>query len=94
MRRVLLGRSVQWLCCIVLWMSSEHLNADVEKLPPNPAPEIELEGLVEAGYQDEDGRYVVDLLERSSAYLGVLVSATGGQPVVDTAAELTLQGTS
>ena len=94
MRRVLLGRSVQWLCCLVLWMSSEHLNADVEKLPPNPAPEIELEGLVEAGYQDEDGRYVVDLLERSSTYLGVLVSATDGQPVVGSTAELSLQGTS
>lgn len=46
------------------------------------AKEVVLEGIVEFGYQDEQGRYFVDLLERDKAYLGVRITTPEGNPVV------------
>ncbi len=58
------------------------------------AEEVMLEGVVEFGYQDEQGRYFVDLLERDRAYLGVLVTTPDGHPVVGATPSIAIDGSS
>ena len=58
------------------------------------AKEVMLEGVVEFGYQDEQGRYFVDLLERDRAYLSVRVTTLDGHPVVGATPSITIDGTS
>ncbi len=53
-----------------------------------------LDAIVEYGYQDEEGRYVVDLLERDKAYLGVRVTTTDGHPVVGAMPNISIDGKS
>lgn len=64
--------------------------------PPIPAAEvtgeIKLQGVGEYGYQDEQGRYVVDLLEREKAYLGVRVTNAEGRPVQGAVPDLSIAG--
>lgn len=55
---------------------------------------VVLEGIVEFGYQDEQGRYVVDLLERDKAYLGVRISTPDGRPVEGAMPDIAVTGAS
>ncbi len=58
------------------------------------AKNLVLDAIVEYGYQDEEGRYVVDLLERDKAYLGVRVTTTDGHPVVGAMPNISIDGKS
>ena len=56
--------------------------SNLEPVSVSEAKKVVLEGIVEFGYQDEQGRYFVDLLERDKAYLGVRITTPEGRPVV------------
>ncbi|MCY4214881.1 MAG: DUF3299 domain-containing protein [Gammaproteobacteria bacterium] len=58
------------------------------------ATDLRIEVLAEIGYVDEQGRYVVDLLQQDFAYLAVRVETAQGQPVVDAAPAFSIEGTS
>ena len=58
------------------------------------ATDVTIEALVEIGYLDEQGRYVVDLLQQDFAYLGVRVQTTDGQPVLGATPKFFINGTS
>ncbi|MEM1141301.1 MAG: DUF3299 domain-containing protein [Pseudomonadota bacterium] len=45
-------------------------------------------------YFDEEGRYMIDLLEQDYAYLSVIVTDSLGRPIVGAAPEFSLEGTS
>ena len=73
--------------------------ANDEAALPKPVPAADathwvLEGVVEYGYEDDRGRYVVDLLERDKAYLGVRITTPKGQPVVGAKPTITAEGSS
>ncbi len=80
-------------------LTAEELAAE----PPEPAAvpveavdaaDLRIEVLAEIGYVDEQGRYVVDLLQQDFAYLAVRVETAQGQPVVDAAPAFSIEGTS
>jgi len=56
--------------------------------------DVRIEALVEMGYLDEQGRYVVDLLQQDFAYLAVRVETPQGQPVMGAAPAFSLEGSS
>ncbi len=56
------------------------------------ADEVVLDAIFENGYQDEQGRYVIDLLERDKAYLGVRITTPDGNPVVGAVPDITVDG--
>ncbi len=56
--------------------------------------EVVLEGIFEFGYQDEQGRYVVDVLEQDRAYLGVRITTPDGRPVQGATPSVAVEGTS
>ncbi len=58
------------------------------------AGEVVIEAIVERGYQDEQGRYVVDVLERDQAYLGVRITTTDGRPVQGAVPNIEVEGAS
>lgn len=67
--------------------------------PPKPitadkAADVRLEFLSEAGYLDEQKRYVVDLLERDLAYMSVQVQTLDGRPVIGARPTLEIVGSS
>lgn len=66
----------------------------LEPVSAHEAKEVVLDAVVEFGYQDEQGRYVVDLLERDKAYLGVRVSTPDGHPVVGAMPNISVEGSS
>ncbi|MEM7099151.1 MAG: hypothetical protein AAF541_12895 [Pseudomonadota bacterium] len=66
----------------------------VEPIPASEVTEVVLEGIVEFGYQDAQGRHVVDVLERNQAYLGVRILTPEGRPVVGAVPDLSIEGTS
>ncbi|MEM1230365.1 MAG: hypothetical protein AAGI15_07510 [Pseudomonadota bacterium] len=80
--------------------------AAVDPVPPPPVPErlppiavdqaetVVIETVTAAGYQDEAGRTVVDLLSGDSMYLEVLLSTPEGRPVSGAAPEIMLDGNS
>ena len=73
---------------------ADELPIELQPVPAKEAKELVLEGVVEFGYKDESGRFVVDLLERDSAYLGVLVRTPEGRPVVGAQAKVSIDGSS
>ena len=48
----------------------------------------------DTGYRNEQGRYVIDLLEQDYAYLTLIVTDLEGRPVVGAVPEFEIQGTS
>ena len=56
------------------------------------AADVSLEVRSEYGYRDEQGRYVVDLLEQDYAYVSVVVKTGDGRPVEGAAIDLKLTG--
>ncbi len=66
----------------------------LEPIPAEDVSEVMLHAIVEFGYQDEQGRYVVDLLERDKAYLGVRITTPVGHPVVGAMPDIAVEGSS
>ena len=66
----------------------------LEPVSAHEAKEVVLDAVVEFGYQDEQGRYVVDLLERDKAYLGVRISTPDGHPVIGAMPNISIEGSS
>ena len=102
---VLVLSAVGWLLVAPLKaaeLSDDELNAEapaealsnLEPVPIDEVDEVVLEAMVEFGYQDELGRYVVDLLERDKAYLGVRITTPDGRPVFGAMPNLEIQGSS
>lgn len=60
--------------------------ADADEVRIAPVPEI--------GYFDEQGRYVVDLMEQDYTYIAVRVETPDGQPVEDAEPTFAIEGTS
>lgn len=72
----------------------EDAQVNLHAIPAGQVKKAVLEGIVEFGYKDENGRYVIDLFERDKAYLGVRVTTEDGQPVVGASPSVTVEGTS
>ncbi len=75
------------------------LTADELAVEPGPVSaydveEVVLEGIVEFGYQDAQGRYVLDVLERDRVYLSVRITTPDGRPVEGAVPDLSIDGTS
>jgi len=66
----------------------------LEPIPAHEVTDVVLHAVVEYGYQDEQGRYVVDLLERDKAYLGVRITTPMGHPVVGAMPDISVEGSS
>ena len=58
------------------------------------ATDVTIQVLAETGYLDEQGRYVVDLLERDYIQLGALLKTSAGRPVEGAAPTFSIEGTS
>ena len=58
------------------------------------ATDVQIEVMGETGYVDEQGRYVVDLLERDYAYLAVMLETGAGRPVQGAVPTFSIEGTS
>lgn len=56
--------------------------------------ETRIEVLAESGYVDEQGRYVVDLLEQDLAYFTLRLETAAGRPVVGATPAFSVEGTS
>ena len=72
----------------------EDAVSNLDPIAASEAQEIVLEGVFEFGYQDEQGRFFIDLLELDKAYLGVRVTTPDGRPVVGAKPEISIEGTS
>lgn len=55
---------------------------------------VRITPLVERGYLDEEGRYVIDLMEDDYVYIAVRVETGQGRPVEDAEPRVSLEGTS
>ncbi len=88
-------------------LSAEELAAEpldsaadaADELPLQPvaaadAASVRIEPLVERGYLDEEGRYVIDLMEDDYAYIAVRLETEQGQPVEDAEPAFSIDGTS
>ena len=58
------------------------------------ATDVRIKALAEIGYLDQQGRYVVDLLQQDFAYLAVQVETAEGRPVMGAAPAFSIEGTS
>ncbi|MEM7611646.1 MAG: DUF3299 domain-containing protein [Pseudomonadota bacterium] len=58
------------------------------------ASSVQIEVLAEVGYFDEQGRYVVDLLQQDFAYLAVRVQTETGQPILGATPLFEVKGSS
>lgn len=58
------------------------------------AEQIQIEAVTEYGYEDEQGRVVLDLLERDRAYLELRLTTADGQPLADVRPSIIIDGTS
>ena len=65
-----------------------------EPLPAAAAKEFVLTGVGDYNYQDEQGRYVVDLLEHAEANIGVRITTPEGRPIVGAVPNISTQGSS
>lgn len=63
-------------------------------VPAADAGDVRIEVNSEYGYVDEQGRYVVDLLEQDYAYVTVTLETPDGRPVVGASVDLALAGAS
>lgn len=77
-----------------VWPSEAPAIATPAPIKAADAGEVRIEALVEVGYLDEQGRYVVDLLQQDFAYLAVRVETPEGRPVLGAAPAFALEGTS
>ncbi|MEM7078473.1 MAG: DUF3299 domain-containing protein [Pseudomonadota bacterium] len=68
--------------------------SNVAPLPASEATDVVLQGLLEAGYRDDQGRYFVDLFERDQAYLAVRITTPEGRPVVGAVPDIAIEGSS
>ena len=79
-------------------LTADELNLEnpayMDPIPASEVKEVKLDGIVEFGYQDADGRYVVDILEQNKAYLGVKITTPEGRPVVGAMPNIEIEGTS
>jgi len=83
-------------CVLTSALHAQDANTDAAKPPVNikDAGKITLQVIAETGYFDEQGRYVVDLLEQDYAYLAVRVETLDGQPVQGALPTFSLNGAS
>ena len=59
------------------------------------ADDVKIAAVAEnGGYFDEQGRYVVDLMEQDYTYLAIRVETTDGRPVEEAEPEFSIEGTS
>ncbi len=58
------------------------------------AKEVKISPVAEIGYFDEQGRYVVDLMQQDYTYIAVSVETPDGRPVEDAEPEFSIEGTS
>lgn len=58
------------------------------------ATDVRIEVMAETGYLDEQGRYVVDLLERDFVQIALLLETGAGRPVQGAAPTFSVEGTS
>ena len=82
-------------------LTEEELSIEAQALDGQLVPisaaevtDVVLEGIVQHGYQDEKGRYIVDVLEKESVYLGILITTPDGRPVVGAMPDIAISGTS
>lgn len=81
-------------------LSADELAVEAPDTLPNPAVtaadagHIMLEPVVERGYFDEQGRYVIDLMEQDYTYLSVRVLTLDGRPVEEAEVNFSVVGTS
>lgn len=59
---------------------------------PDEADRLKIEILTEAGYPNQDGQLMIDLLEQDYAYLAVQLTTADGRPVAGAAPELNIEG--
>ncbi|MEN7343691.1 MAG: hypothetical protein AAAFM81_12145 [Pseudomonadota bacterium] len=74
--------------------STEVIVPPPEPIEASAADSITIEPLVERGYLDEQGRYVLDLIESDIAYVAVVVATEAGRPVRGAALDVSVAGTS
>jgi hypothetical protein len=58
------------------------------------ASDVEIEAVVDFGYFDENGTYVIDLLQRDHAYVAVRLQTPEGRPVEGAVPSFSIEGTS
>lgn len=58
------------------------------------ATDIKIAPVAEIGYFDEQGRYVIDLMEQDYTYIAVRVETADGRPVEDAEPVFSIEGTS
>lgn len=58
------------------------------------ATDVRIAPVAEIGYFDEQGRYVVDLMEQDYAYIAIRVETLDGRPVEDAEPVFSIEGTS
>ena len=75
-------------------LAAEPPGSAVAPINAADAADLRIEVLAETGYVDEQGRYVVDLLQQDFAYLAVQVETAQGQPVMGAAPEFSVEGAS
>lgn len=63
-------------------------------VPVAEAGDVQIEVLAEVGYEDEAGRYVIDLLEQDYAYLAVRLTTSDGRPVQGALPRFSMEGSS
>jgi len=56
--------------------------------------EVLLNGIVQFAYQDEQGRYVVDVMESEKTYMGIQITTPEGVPVYGAMPEISMKGAS
>ena len=83
-------------CFLPSLLSAQETNTDPSPLPVNikDAGKVTIEAIAETGYFDEQGRYIVDLLEQDYAYLAVRVETEDGRPVEGALPKFSLNGAS
>ncbi len=67
---------------------------DLEPVAAADASDVRIAPLIERGYLDEEGRYVIDLMEDDYVYIAVRVETEEGRPVEDAEPALSIVGTS
>ena len=58
------------------------------------ATDVSIAPLAEIGYFDEQGRYVIDLMQQDYAYIAIRIATPDGRPVEDAEPVFSIEGTS
>ncbi len=74
-------------------LTDEELAAE-DPIAAADAEEVSIAPLDEVGYFDEQGRYVVDLMQHDYTYIAVRVETPEGRPVEDAEPTFSIEGTS